>query len=568
MSNRKQIYTIGSIRILIIALIIITFTVPVFLGNLKTNSLIDYTPSEDALNSSEFTKDNYTAILTDEDYGLGSVTIDDMHFNTFLKGIDNNSEVYPLLDEDIIISGALKIDTESVEFIETITPAIVDNLNGTNRDIITVKLNESLKITYNNPQEGYLIYHSHFSGAKLLDFYVNNDSSIIKLDEGIDYTIDSLEYIVFYYEDYFNLASFNFTMYLIWEYGLRLQEWSIEQTEETPLIMREREQNFTSRFLYKFFLLGYMVIPDLSGTIPVDYIDVALTINPPDKELLSYQAMNINTFDKNVNNYVNTDKSFSIEISDLFRPNASIFLLNFTCSFGLKFEEPVGNSWAIDRLVAGRNIRERIYFISMITGPPHIFLKNVALYDTGIYFDQAWKYNDLNYVSASSLFNRKVLLVDANASTPRQLGLKVTMPYLIVGETSPFSIEYIASQALKIVVTDTIKMPLAGVSVEILHFGAIYGTYISNESVQPINSGRTDENGQVVLYDVPRGNYTARVTWEGKVVTEATVTTDMEVNYVYTNVPHFPLWILIFGMISGIVLVVGALFYLKYKKLR
>jgi len=561
MSNRKQIYSIGSIRILIIALIIITFTVPVFLGNLKTNSLIDYIPFEDALNSSEFTKDNYTSILTDEDYGLGSVTIDDMHFNIFLKGIDNNSEVYPLLDEDVEISGALKIDTESVEFIETITPAIVDNLNGTNRDIITVKLNESLKITYNNPQEGYLIYFSHFSGAKLLDFYVDNGSSIIKLDEGIDYTIDSLEYIVFYYEDYFNLASFNFTMYLIWEYGLRLQEWSIEQKEETPLIMREREQNFTSRFLYKFFLLGYMVIPDLSGTIPVDYIDVALTINPPDKELLSYQAMNINTFDKNVNDYVNPDKSFSIEISDLFRPNASIFLLNFTCNFGLKFEEPVGDSWAIDRLIAGRIIRERIYFISMVTGPPHIFLKNVALYETGISFNPT-------DIRTSSLFNRDVQFFDANASIPRQSGLKLIMPYVILGETCPFSITYTATEILTIVVTDNIKMPLVGANIEILLFGVKYGTYISNKSVQPIHPGTTDGNGQLVLNDVPRGNYTVRVIWDGKVVTEAIVTTDKEVNYVITSVPHFPLWILIFGMTSGIILVVGALFYLKYKKLR
>jgi len=568
MSNRKQIYSIGSIRILIIALIIITFTVPVFLGNLKTNSLIDNTPSEDALNSSEFTKDNYTAILTDEDYGLGSVTIDDMHFNIFLKGIDNNSEVYPLLDEDVEISGALKIDTESVEFIETITPAIVDNLNGTNRDIITVKLNESLKITYNNPQEGYLIYFSHFSGAKLLDFYVDNGSSIIKLDEGIDYTIDSFRFIVFYYEDYFDLASFNFTMYLIWEYSLRLQEWSIEQKEETPLIMREREQNFTSRFLYKFFLLGYMVIPDLSGTIPADYIDVALTINPPDKELLSYQAININTFDKNVNDYVNPDKSFSIEISDLFRPNASIFLLNFTCNFGLKFEEPVGDSWAIDRLVAWRNRRERIYFISMVTGPPHIFLKSVALYDKGIFFDQDLKYKDIKYVNAISLFNREVQLIDANASSPRQLGLKVIMPYVILGETCPFTITYNTTETLKIVVTDSIKMPLVGANIEILHFGVKYGTYISNKSIQPIHPGTTDGNGELVLNNVPRGNYTARVIWDGKVVEEAIVTTDKEVNYVITSVPHFPLWILIFGMTSGIILVVGALFYLKYKKLR
>jgi len=550
-----------SIRTFISALLIISFIIPVSFGNLKTNSIIDFTPSEGTLNSSQFTKDNYTAILTDEDYGLGSVTIDDIHFNIFLGGIENNSLAYPLLDNDIG-SGALDFDIESVKFIETITPAIVDNLNGTNNDLITVKLNESLKITYNNPQEGYLIYFSHFSGAVLLDFYINNGSSILKLDKGIDFTIDTLGYIVFYYEDYFQQGPiFNFTMHLIWEYHLQLQEWTLEQKEETPLIMREREQNFTSRFLYKFFLFGYMVVPDLSGVILLDYIDIALTINPPDKELLDYQALNINTFDKNLNDYVNPDKSFSIEISDLFRSNGSIFILNFTSSFRLKFEEPVGDSWAIDRLVAGRDIRERIYFISMVTGPSHIFLKNVALYEPGIFYDPG-------NIRTSSLFNREVQYLDANASIPRQTGLKVIIPYVILGETCPFSITYTATEILKIIVTDMAKMPLVGVNIEILHFGVKFGTYISNKSIQPIHPGTTDENGQLVLYDVPRGNYTVRVIWEGKVATEAIVTTDNEVNYVFTSIPHFPLWIIIFGMISGIILLVGVLFYLKNKKNR
>ena len=561
MSIRKKIYSIVSKGSLIIAFLIILFAIPVFFGNFKSNSIIDFNPSEDALNSSEFTKDNYTAILTNEVYGLGSVTVEDIHFNRFLKGIENHSENYPLLDNDLI-SGALDFDIENVEFIETISPAIVDNLNGTNRALISVKLNESLKITYNNPQEGYLIYFSHFSGAVLLDFYVNNGSSIIKLDKGIDYTIDTSGYIVFYYEDYFQQGPiFNFTMHLIWEYHLQLQEWTIDQKEETPLIMREREQNFTSRFLYKFFLIGYIVVPDLSGVIPLPYIDIAITINPPDKELLDYQALNINTFDKNLNDYVNPDNSLSIEISDLFRPNGSIFLLNFTSSFSLKFEEPVGDSWAIDRLVAGRDIRERIYFISMVTGPPHILLRNVALYEPGIFYDPG-------NIRTSSLFNREVQYLDANASIPRQTGLKVIMPYVILGETCPFSIIYTATEILNIIVTDMVKMPLVGVNIEILHFGVKFGTYISNKSIQPIHPGTTDENGQLVLYDVPRGNYTVRVIWEGKVATEATVTTDKDVNYVFTGIPQFPLWILIFGMTSGIILLAGALFYLKNKKHR
>ncbi|GAG68500.1 unnamed protein product, partial [marine sediment metagenome] len=270
---------------------------------------------------------------------------------------------------------------------------------------------------------------------------------------------------------------------------------------------------------------------------------------------------NINGFEKNINDYANPDKTLSIELTDHFSLNRSIVLLNFTTTFGLKFEEPVGDSWAIDRLVAGRDIRQRLYFISMVTGPPHIFLKNVALYEPGIFYDPG-------NIRTSSLFNREVQYFDANASIPRQSGLKVIMPYVILGETCPFSITYTATEILKIIVTDMAKMPLVGVNIEILHFGVKYGTYISNKSIQPIHPGTTDENGQLVLYDVPRGNYTVRVIWEGQVATEAIVTTDEEVNYVFTSIPHFPLWIIIFGMISGIILLVGVLFYLKNKKNR
>ncbi len=558
MLNKTRDYSIFSTKTVLIAFLVVLIIIPALLGNFKTNSTITYDPYENGLSTNEFTKDNYSAILTNEEYGLGSVSIDDMHFNTYFPGVANNSEVYPLLDEDLL-SLALQFSNPSIEFIETISPAIKDNLNGTNKITIAVKLNETFQVNYTNPKEGYLIYFSHFAQAKLLEFYVDNGSSIIKLTEDDDFIIDDIGFLVFYYEDYFQKGPiFEFKMYLIWDYDVALGDWTLDQREETPLIMRESEQEFTSRFTYQFFLIGWGVLPDFSTT-PITYIDVALTINPPDKELLSYQELIINVVDKNVNDYLNPDKSLTIEITDQFSLNRSFISLNFTCSFGLKFEEPVGNSWAIDRLVAERNIRERVYFISMVTGPPHIYLKDVAFYDTGIFIDEV--------IKTYSLFNREVQFFDANSSIPRQLGLKVNIPFLIVGETNPLSIKYLATQTLKIVVTDTIKMPLVGANVEILHYGAIYGTYISNKSAQPINPGTTDGNGQVVLYDVPRGNYTVRVLWQGKLVMEATVTTDKEINYVFTSVPHFPLWILIFGMVSGIILVIGAVFYLKYKKI-
>ncbi|MFW9896559.1 MAG: hypothetical protein ACFFD7_12205, partial [Candidatus Thorarchaeota archaeon] len=132
--------------------------------------------------------------------------------------------------------------------------------------------------------------------------------------------------------------------------------------------------------------------------------------------------------------------------------------------------------------------------------------------------------------------------------------------------TCPFSIFYRSTESLNIIVTDSIKMPLVGTKVEILHFGAIYGTYISNKTVQPIDPGRTNGNGQILLYDLPRGNYTIKVIWQGNVVKEEMVTTDKSINYIFTNVFHFPLWILVFGAVSGMLLLMGVIIYLKYNK--
>ncbi|MHA2035412.1 MAG: hypothetical protein ACW972_04235 [Promethearchaeota archaeon] len=564
MAPKTRNYNIISRRTFLIILLIFSFIIPIiYLGNFIPNTTFNEIPLGNDLGINQFSKDDYNPILSFEEYGLGNITIDDLHFDFYDLGTVNDSEDHPLVDNDVFGTfSLLYFPPESgVEFIEAINSATYDNLNGTRTNSIALILNETLSVYYNNTQAGYLIYHTAFFNAKLLDFYVDDGSSIIKLTQGIDFSINGKEYIVFYYEDYFKQGSiFNFKMHLIWEYSVSIGDWSLAQNDDTPLVMTKNEQEITTKFTYQFYLLGFYFLPDLQSFLPIDYIAAAITIYPPERELLSYQDFIINTIFVDVNDYVNTDKSISIEISDLFKLNRSFISLNFTCTFGLKFEESVGNSWAIDRLLSERNLRERIYFLSITTGPRYIYLKNVSFYDPGIIFDPS--------ISASSLFGRAMEFSDLNDTIPGQLGLKIIMPYLILGETCPFSIQYRATQTLNIIVTDNIKMPLVGVKVEILHFGATYGTYISNKTVQPIDPGRTNENGQVLLDDIPRGNYTARVIWQGKIVKDAIVSTDLGVNYVLTNVPHFPLWILIFGMISGIILVVGTLFYLKFKKLR
>ncbi|MFX0081602.1 MAG: hypothetical protein ACFE94_07610 [Candidatus Hodarchaeota archaeon] len=566
MAIKTRNHTIVSKKLGLLVLMIITIIIPVLFTNFKIFSNIDLSKiygQENTLNINKFTKDNYTEILTTAKHGLGNITVDDIDFSSLTIGFFNHNVNHPLIIEDLS-NESLKVNIKYMEFLETTSPAIIDNLDDTISDkiYITIKFNETLHVEYNNSEARYMIYHSRYVNAKLLEFYVNNGSVISNLTEGVDFTIDNAGFLVFYYEDYFQEGRiFNFDMYLIWEFDLALSGWAIEQNEGQILEITEVEQEFIVELNYKFDLFGQKHAFVVGQTLPITTWYVALTVNPLDKEKFNYQKLALRGSEVNLNTHLNPDKSVQIKLSDLFTPATSSFSLNFTSTFKLRFEEPVGSSWAIDRLIAQREIRERIYFCSLVSGPPHVYLQNVEFYEPNIYFEET--------IEAYSLFDREVLFADANFSiTNKRLGLNVTIPFLFVGETCPVSIKYLAFQKLKIVITDSIKMPLVGAKIEVFHFGATYGTYISNQNIQPIIPSISDENGKIVLYNVPRGNYTIKVYWEGRVVKEAIISTSKEINYVYTNVIHFPFWILIFGGISGIILIFGVIFYIKNKKLR
>ncbi|KKN54996.1 hypothetical protein LCGC14_0586770 [marine sediment metagenome] len=560
MVNTTGNYQKISIRIILILMIVFLSTIiPGLFGIFKTQSLEYGNLYDNTLNTNKFTKENYTAISPIKSYGLGNVTIDDINFISNVEGLFNWSISYPLIAEDLD-SKALTVQIESYEYINTTKSATKETPLSPKIDTIYSTINETLRITYNNSKAGFLVYRSRFTTAKLIEFYVDNGTSITKLTAETDYTIDHQFFVVFNYEEFFQKMELNFTINFIWEIQFVLGDWLMFQEEIDPFIMEDVEQEFSPKFIYNFFLISWGVSIDLSENIPIDFLEVALTINPPDKDSLTNHEMFVNINDVNIDNYLKTDNSLKIELSDHFRPNRSFIILNFTSTFRLKFEEPVGNMWAIERLVSGRTVRERIYFPLLVAGPQNIYLENVVIYEPGIYYEQV--------LNTYSLFERDIEFFEANTSMIGKIGLAVKIPYIYVNETCPFSVKYETDHVLRIVITDKIKMPLVGARVEIFFFTMRYGTYVSNQHIQPIDPGLTDENGQIVLNDVPIGNYTVKVYWEGKFVKEASVNTFKETNFVYTSVPHFPIWILVFGIVNVITITVGFMFYRKNKKLR
>ncbi|MFX1376021.1 MAG: hypothetical protein ACFFA0_09435 [Promethearchaeota archaeon] len=557
--------TLFSKMAFLLVLVVLVCIIPVILTNMKNHYNTDLNNNilnENDLKTNEFTKENYTEILESETYGLGNITIDNIRFNTLELGFYNENIYHPLIIEDII-SESLIINLTNMEFIETTSPAIVDNLNEEieDKNSITIKLNETLFVQYNNSEQGYLVYLSRYLNAELVDFYVDNGTTITKLIEGTDYTIEPTHFLIFHYEDFFKQGSiFNFSMYLIWEFDIYVGDWKIEQNNNEFLEIIEVEQEITPEFSYSFFLNGWKYASKIPQSSLISDWDIAFTVNPLDKENFTDHILAIDGIEVNLGQHLNPDKSIRINLNDEFRPNATSFSLNFTTAFRLKFEESVEKSWAIDRLIRNRDIRERIYLCSLISGPRHIFLKYVVFYETSIYFEEV--------LDVYSLFERDTLFIETNSSITGQPGLNITIPFLFVGETCPVSIEYITFQKLKIIITDNIKMPLVNAKIELFYCGVTYGTYISNSTIQPIIPRRSDENGQIVVNNVPRGNYTIRIYYQGRFIEEAIVSTFKEVNYVYTEILHSPLWILIFGLINAVFLITGMIFYLKYKKLR
>ncbi|MFW9829303.1 MAG: hypothetical protein ACFFEY_17145 [Candidatus Thorarchaeota archaeon] len=528
------------------------------MGDIKPNQYYyNYNPQ---LKVNDISKEDYSEILTEEKQSLGNITVNNLYLDEVEIGFLMYNNTYPLVGEDYA-SGALNMARINLNFIETLEPAIQDNLNQeiTDNNRIEVKMNETFEITYSNPQAGYLLYLPRLHPNKILEVYVNDGISIIELVNETDFTIDERDFLVFNYKNFFRKGpNYNFEMYIIWQYQLVVQDWRIIQYSDQNLRIKNNEEDFTVKFNYYFRLLGRKFGETIKDDrVIAENIDVALTMNLPDMNLLDYQSFLINNETVNINDHVNLDNSIDIYLLDYFTANQSWVSLNFSADFTFKFYNSVEKSWAIDRLYYGGDVREKIYLPSIIGGPNHIYVQDLYIYDYSIFIQQI--------LSTSSPFKRDVDYYFLNSSIVGREGIEIRIPYMVVGEICPCIIRYSPTQNLRLVITDNIKMPLVGASVDMLYYGKVYGTYISNDSVQPIAIASTDEHGEIIVDNVPYGNYTIRVYYNGIFLKEQIVSTKNSINYIYTNFPHFPIWLIIFGGINGIILLVGIIFYLINK---
>jgi len=568
--------------------LMIIFLAPLLLSIIKNDSISSINNlnlDTDILRVQDISKEDYEPILNEEKHGLGNITVNDINFGSLGIGFHLNSKKYPELNDDYE-NGALNITFEDIKFIETNAPAISDNLNEnvSYRYMINIRLNESIKVRYNttNPDsEGFLIYGPRLYDTELQEMYIMKEgSSVIQKVDEVNYTIDDSNFLYFNYDYYFTGTEIlNFRMFLIWSYNLTILPWILSQHEKAIVPINAQEQDFTMKYDYFFIFSGgkynETISNDFSDTleiVPAKELLVNVTINPFDKNLFENLELRINKeiIPENEfnNNYLNADNSITVE-----ELNASVswFNLTFTVNFTLKFIDPVGETWSVDRLFSQRDIRERIYLPSIISGPEHIYVKNLKIFENSININQ--------YIDYTTLFNRNPTDPCNNASIldwesdpvlitdnpEEKLGLNVTLPYIIKGETCPFSIKYEASEELKMIILDNIGMPLTGLTVELYYYGKIYGTYISNDYIQPLASLTTDENAEIFLKNVPAGLYTIKI-FQFSILQVITTVSTYKENHLITSIIHFPSWILIFGLFSISLFILGYRLHQKNKK--
>src|SRR6056297_669363 len=155
-----------------------------------------------------------------------------------------------------------------------------------------------------------------------------------------------------------------------------------------------------------------------------------------------------------------------------------------------------------------------------------------------------------------------------NETTPEfPEGVSIFGPqyYLWKGEVDIISLRYEVVDSLSIVLTDEINNPVSGYKLNLYRGNQLYGPKMNNFKNHPIATKETNQNGQVTINFVPKGEYTVEVLDKnGNFITNLTADAKKPVNVLKTNITHFPATVLSLLSTSIVLIVVGLYIYNKH----
>ena len=479
-------------------------------------------------------------------------------------------------------SNIITYDHKAPKFLGTIANASTERATGEEehrRSNITIQISESVIWSYNESAAEYIVGFTPVLQAAYLEKMYFNGTELDPSEYFENSTgIGVAETHNFYYnfkDDYDYNQNDEFNLTYVYNLMLPITEWSVINNEPTQYIS-ETNQTFFQGFSYnvtfgkensQFNTLVYLKIylpnhQDIYEPVLNKYNNQTLLSNE-----YSFTDDNILTFSNKI--YLNETNSLD---------------LSFKANFTVEMLEVVDGLWSEDRLVEGLNTRERDYKISITEGPTDLVLKNIGINDTGIYFNHLFIIGG----SGRSALNREVYIENMNKSTgiEEDIDLNETAvqpvyvdgitflhhsessskePYwLLKNEIDIITVKYIAEFNLSIILMDKISTPVEGYGVKLYIGNILYGTTISNFTIMPYPMINSDENGKIVFHSVPIANYTIEIyNRNGKYLENATVTPLEEINNVVTNIPHYPITILMFTGVSVAFIVIG---YVIFKK--
>lgn len=559
-------------KVLLLCLFLTMFLSPFFLHALMLNQPasdgIDVN-SNNKLKVSDFSKDDYEPILTEKQQSLGEIIIKNLEFDDDFDddGFYNVSELQEEIGS-ILDFGEIEITSWELQ-----TGAKLDNQgpDSKNSKRIILKLIDTVDVSYNmskgtgNEEEEYLVYRPKLGSINLESFSLSQPVEEKNLTEFR--TFDDNEFVNFRYFDYFENNSHSFTMSIGYTYNIPLINWTMNQYDINNLIFKNASTPLYPKFTYRFNVSTDIVPGETYSAqrTPTSDIILDLNITLPNKEQIYNHSLTVNNVGLSTNTYLTEDNIINLTMPG----NNSEFLLNFNTKITMKFEKPVENTWAIDRLIEQNDVRERIYFPTITSGPSKIYFY-LSMIENTISTNQVLSTESLfdREVSYSSVNTRDVeeeigdSLVFTEQASVKQ-GIKVRLPFILPNETVPFNIKYQVTENLRIVVTDNIDMPAQNLEVKVYYHGKEYGSYISVDKILPLADLTTNANGEVSINNAPNGFYRVEVYQGNNLLANSTISSYQRTNYITTDIPHFPTTIIIFSLVSGTLLMVGAFIYIR-----
>jgi hypothetical protein len=434
---------------------------------------------------------------------------------------------------------------------------------------IELRFNETIRYDYYaNDTATLLSYRPELPRPEIIGMMINSTPvDIDKVEKS------SLNGFLYNYSSYHKSEP---TGTLIVEYlydsNITISRWRLRQKqfpyspEESPYINLREPATIQSYYNYTFQMGEFNL--DLNVDLLVNLPDVEyITIND---DLIWMKQFNA-TYTEDFEDLTQlSNKTFRLPDLDI---DSKFYILEFSLNHTIEIVNKFSDYWSRDYLVGGTSTRIREFDISVIEGPETILVSNFLLNISDFFYEE--------FMEVTSNFGRPIETYNMrNIGDRTQNGTRIDFYggylgltadyYLMKGEVDTISLKYRAPLTLNLKVVDRINNPLKNAEIKV-NLGtspnATYGTFISENLSLPYAWKITNSLGRASYYNVPRSNFTVDVYYQNRLVAQNVIVNPTTVlNVIYTTVPHFPTWIIIFSCTSALIGAVGFVIMKKAKK--